>query len=88
MPKPPSRANEAPPPEREDVPSRNRMEFIRFKTPQDARKALGIFREVSSSDIFFTFRKEFPADTCVTNTATVRALRQHGVAFEWLTENT
>jgi hypothetical protein len=62
------------------------MEFVRFKTPEDRRKALGIFRDVTSSDIYFTFREDFPERTCITNTATVRALIQHGVDFEWLTE--
>ena len=69
------------------LPPRDRLEFIRFRTPEDLRKALGIFREVQSADVYFTFREEFPPDTCVTNTATVRALQAHGLAFEWLTEN-
>jgi hypothetical protein len=68
-------------------PLRNRMEIIRFKTREDLRKAMGIFRDVTSSEISFTFRKDFPDNTCVTNTATVRVLLQHGLAFEWLTEN-
>ena len=66
---------------------RDRLEIVRFQTQEDLRKALGIFREVTSSDVYFTFRKDFPANTCVTNTATVRALQAHGLPFEWLTEN-
>jgi hypothetical protein len=66
---------------------RDRLEIVRFGTAADLQKALGLFRDVSSSDIHFTFRKDFPADIAVTNTATVRALRAHGLAFEWLTEN-
>jgi hypothetical protein len=73
----------------ESVPAllRDRMEFIRFKTEEDRRKAMGIFRKDTAGEILFTFRKDWPADTCITNTATVRALRQYGFAFEWLTEN-
>jgi hypothetical protein len=61
------------------------MEIIHFRTKQDLRQAMGLFREVSSSDIFFTFRKDWPDGTCVTNTATVRALQALGLPFEWLT---
>jgi hypothetical protein len=63
------------------------MEFIRFKTREDSRKAMGIFLKDTSGNIYFSFRADFPENTCVTNTATVRALRAHGFAFEWLTEN-
>jgi len=66
---------------------RDRMEFIRFRTKEDLRKAMGIFRHVTSPDITFTFRKDWPDDTCVTNTATVRALQALGYSFEWLTEH-
>jgi hypothetical protein len=89
MNKPPSHADDQTP-TAEGVPTaalRDRMEFLRFKTPQDLRKALGIFREVTSSEIYFTFREDFPPNTCVTNTATVRALQARGIPFEWLTEN-
>jgi hypothetical protein len=62
------------------------MEVIRFKTDTDQTKAMGLFHEVTAGGITFSFRKEFPERTCVTNTATVRALQAYGVGFEWLTE--
>jgi hypothetical protein len=69
------------------LPLRDHVEFVRFKTREDMRKAMGIFLKATSGDICFTFREDFPENTCVTNTATVRALRAHGFDFEWLTEN-
>lgn len=62
------------------------MEIIRFPTKEHLREAMGVFWEVASPDIYFTFRKEWPEGTCVTNTATVRALQSLGFSFEWLTE--
>jgi hypothetical protein len=70
------------------APQRNRLEFIRFRTREDRRKALGIFGQDAPSDVYFTFSADFPENTCVTNTSTVRALRERGIPFEWLTENT
>jgi hypothetical protein len=69
------------------TPQRNRLEIIRFPTEEDDCKAMGIFHKVNSPEIFFTFRETLPPRTCVTNTATVRALREHGFVFERLTEN-
>src|SRR5947209_2077015 len=66
---------------------RNRMEVIRFETRENLVKAMGVFRQVASSDIHFTFRGDWPEDMCVTNTATVRALQALGVKFNWLTEH-
>jgi hypothetical protein len=77
----------SPPDSRARALQRNRMEFVRFPTKQDRLDALGIFWDVTSSEIHFTFRKDWPENTCITNTATVRELVKHGVNFEWLTEN-
>jgi hypothetical protein len=63
------------------------MEIIRFETRENLVKAMGVFRHVSSSDIHFTFRGDWPDEMCVTNTATVRALQGLGVEFKWLTEH-
>jgi hypothetical protein len=76
------------PPAERATPQRNRLEIIRFPTEEDATKAMGIFWNVTSPEIRFTFRETLPPRTCVTNTATVRALQEHGYVFEWLTENT
>jgi hypothetical protein len=82
-------SNSEPPamPAAEPVLLPNRMEVIRFKTREDSRKAMGVFHEYAYRDIYFTFSADLPENTCVTNTLTVRALKQMGVDFEWLTEN-
>jgi hypothetical protein len=69
------------------APPRDRMELIRFRTKDDLRKAMSVFRHFTSPEITFTFRDDWPDDTCVTNTATVRALQALGCPFEWLTEH-
>jgi hypothetical protein len=63
------------------------MEIIDFERKENMVQAFGIFRHVSSSDIHFTFRANLPDTVCITNTATVRALRSLGVPFKWLTEH-
>ncbi len=67
--------------------TRNRMEIIQFETRENLVKAMGVFRQVASSDIHFTFRGDWPDEMCITNTATVRALQALGVKFNWLTEH-
>jgi hypothetical protein len=64
---------------------RNRMEIIRFETRENLVKAMGVFRQVASSDIHFTFRGDWSDEMCITNTATVRALQALGVKFNWRT---
>jgi hypothetical protein len=62
------------------------MEIIRFETKENLVKAMGVFRN-GPSDVYFTFRGDWPDEMCITNTSTVRALQALGVEFTWLTEH-
>lgn len=77
--------NDAPAPEA--VPTgppleKNRLEIIRFASPEQCRQAIGVL--IDDGMLNFTSYRE---DEWLVYTPVARRLRARGVPFEWLTEN-
>jgi hypothetical protein len=66
-------------------PERNLREVIRFPSAAERRKAFQVLIDLRERHQFNTYNAN--PDEWWIYTDTLRKLRQHGVQFEWLTEN-
>ena len=64
---------------------RNRREVIRFVSPEERRKALQVLMDLREHHQVSVYQD--PSEWWI-YTDTLRKLRQNGVQFQWLTENT
>src|SRR4051812_35133047 len=79
----PMKANNPPPDTTEtNGLHRNRLEMIRFASREDCRQAIGVLMNRGMLSFTSTAVNEWAVRTEI-----VRALRQAGVPFLWLTEN-
>jgi hypothetical protein len=62
--------------------ARNRLEVIRFASREDCSRAIGVLVERGMLNFSSTTVNQWAVQTDV-----VRALRESGVPFEWLTEH-
>jgi hypothetical protein len=70
--------------EKDIPPERNLREVIRFPSDEECRKALQVLIDLHEHHRFNIYRD--PNEWWI-YTNTLRKLRQHGVQFQWLTEN-
>jgi hypothetical protein len=75
-------SNTPPTPEEGNGYERNRLEVIRFASRDDCRRAIGVLMERGLLEV-----SSNAVNVWAVRTNVVRALRQSGVPFEWLTEN-
>ena len=71
-------------PNGEIPPARNCREIIRFPSDEECRKAIEVLLDLREHHTFNSYND--PNEWWL-YTATVRKLKEHGVQFQWLTEN-